>query len=418
MAIRPLAATPRSHVQTTFEDPAYEKLKAKVANVTRHMINDLKTKIPIQDKFIEQFICPITLEVFKEPVMDEHGHTFEKTAIEKNLLISPNCPLNRQPINTLTPNRVVQEVIENWQKQDPIPTFSLFKKSLPELAKKNLAMVQDYIHAEEYGEAISCYAKALQYTCRWKDYQKLPFLFEKNQQKNHALLSYLYLLEYQLQDQKKTEALDTLLQCITMCPTDYSFYNSLFDLYGMISSEDIFHSNVSNGVYASHLLEGHTGRVGLIISDNGILYSCSSDNTIKIWDLNAKPPICTATLEGHTERVDSLAIANGKLYSGSMDTTIKIWDLNTNPPPCIATLTGHTRGVVSLAVADGILFSSSFDNTIRNWDLNTKPPHCTAILHGQVVNRSLIVANGKIFSYSNNEINMWDYPTSPGRFCP
>jgi hypothetical protein len=89
MAIRPLAATPRSSAQMTFEDPACEELKAKVAYVTRDMINDLKSKIPIQNKVIEQFTCPITLEVFKEPVMDEHGHTFEKTAIEKNLLTAP-----------------------------------------------------------------------------------------------------------------------------------------------------------------------------------------------------------------------------------------------------------------------------------------------------------------------------------------
>eukprot|EP00959_Pyramimonas_sp_CCMP1952_P309596 6479219-Pyramimonas_sp.AAC.2 len=42
-------------------------------------------------------ICPITFEIFREPVQDEKGHTFERAAIEACLRERPGvCPLTNE----------------------------------------------------------------------------------------------------------------------------------------------------------------------------------------------------------------------------------------------------------------------------------------------------------------------------------
>ena len=89
-------------------------------------IEQFKPKVFVERKEIEGFTCPLTLEIFQEPVMDEHGHTFEKSAIEEHLKRKNECPISRQPIHSLAPNRVVQQTIEEWQQKDPIPNFSPF----------------------------------------------------------------------------------------------------------------------------------------------------------------------------------------------------------------------------------------------------------------------------------------------------
>ena len=53
----------------------------------------------------------------------------------------------------------------------------------------------------------------------------------------------------------------------------------------------------------------------------------SSDNKIKIWNLEEMREECT--LEGHTMTVNSVAISEDQKYivSGSDDKTIKIWNI-------------------------------------------------------------------------------------------
>ena len=74
-----------------------------------------------------------------------------------------------------------------------------------------------------------------------------------------------------------------------------------------------------------------------------------------------------ATLQGHTDWVYCLIVHNNILYSGSSDNTIRAWNLVTNQ--CIATLQGHTSSVICLIVHNNILYSGSLDKTIRAWQL-------------------------------------------------
>ena len=181
--------------------------------VLQQAIDQFKPKVFVERREIEGFSCPLTLEIFREPVMDEHGHTFEKSAIEEHLKRKNECPISRQPINSLTPNRLVQQTIEEWQKRDPIPNFSLFQKENSKLAESNLQMAQTYAKEGEYGEALESYTKAFQYTRNWSDYVGLPSLFERMKEAEKATLAYLYLAHYQLEDRKLPEAIQTLENC-------------------------------------------------------------------------------------------------------------------------------------------------------------------------------------------------------------
>eukprot|EP00743_Colponemidia_sp_Colp-15_P004981 GILK01005367.1.p1 GENE.GILK01005367.1~~GILK01005367.1.p1 ORF type:complete len:818 (+),score=111.10 GILK01005367.1:64-2517(+) len=64
-------------------------------------------------------------------------------------------------------------------------------------------------------------------------------------------------------------------------------------------------------------------------------------------------------------------IGSGLLFTGSSDRTIKVWDPWVGPTtkPCVQTLNGHGGSIISMAYAESyhILASSSTDNTICIW---------------------------------------------------
>jgi hypothetical protein len=52
-------------------------------------------------KIRDEFICPITYELMREPVVASDGHTYEKAAIEKWLKTHQISPRNGEPIGGL-----------------------------------------------------------------------------------------------------------------------------------------------------------------------------------------------------------------------------------------------------------------------------------------------------------------------------
>jgi WD40 repeat protein len=79
------------------------------------------------------------------------------------------------------------------------------------------------------------------------------------------------------------------------------------------------------------------------------------------------------TLKGHSDSVKALAVtADGKrAISGSSDNTLKLWNLETGQE--LFTLKGHSNSLRALAVtADGKrAISGSWDNTLKLWNLET-----------------------------------------------
>lgn len=60
--------------------------------------------------------CPITCEIFRDPVTGEDGHTYERDAITDWLRKNSTSPLTREPmvIDSLRPNHIVKKIIDDF----------------------------------------------------------------------------------------------------------------------------------------------------------------------------------------------------------------------------------------------------------------------------------------------------------------
>jgi hypothetical protein len=56
---------------------------APIRDELQQLILHAKSKVSVETENMKRFACPITLQVFEDPVIDDHGHTFEQTAIKQ-----------------------------------------------------------------------------------------------------------------------------------------------------------------------------------------------------------------------------------------------------------------------------------------------------------------------------------------------
>ena len=86
-----------------------------------------------KDSVPEAFICPLTHELMKTPVIDREGNTFEKDAIEK-WLADGNAvsPVTRNPMRStdLAPNRAISNAIEEFL-EDPKSKSADYEDLIP-----------------------------------------------------------------------------------------------------------------------------------------------------------------------------------------------------------------------------------------------------------------------------------------------
>jgi hypothetical protein len=71
-----------------------------------------------------EFICPITMEVMKQPLMTRDGFNFERKAILDWLSKGTGyCPLTRGPLglSDLVPNKVLEDKIAMWMWEYCLP---------------------------------------------------------------------------------------------------------------------------------------------------------------------------------------------------------------------------------------------------------------------------------------------------------
>lgn len=142
-------------------------------------------------------------------------------------------------------------------------------------------------------------------------------------------------------------------------------------------------ANDADDNYGETAYEAHRGSVYCLTYSDGKLYSGSVDRTIKVWDCTNYVLITTLGTsrganngdnrgQGHRGSVLCLTIDNSILYSGSSDKTIKVWNCRTYH--LLATLRGHHGQIMNLVVynnRNGIreLYSSGLDTTVRVWDV-------------------------------------------------
>ena len=63
------------------------------------------------------YMCPITLDLYYDPVVGPSGHSYSREAIEEHLATRSTDPITREPltIDQLYPNRALRDVVEHYR---------------------------------------------------------------------------------------------------------------------------------------------------------------------------------------------------------------------------------------------------------------------------------------------------------------
>ncbi|KAI3454554.1 hypothetical protein Pfo_011217 [Paulownia fortunei] len=125
----------------------------------------------------------------------------------------------------------------------------------------------------------------------------------------------------------------------------------------------------------------------IALSDNGHVYTGSSDRKIKVWKQKSgeKSHSLVATLEKHNSGVNALALSTDGmvLYSGASDRSILVWmNEGGSGMEVVGALRGHTKSILCLAVVSELVCSGSADKTVRIWRGVGKSYSCLAVLEG------------------------------------
>jgi hypothetical protein len=64
----------------------------------------------------QAFLCPLTWEVMRDPVVDSNGHTYDRSAIEHWLQTNKRSPLTNTLLrrSRLKPNHALKDAIDGW----------------------------------------------------------------------------------------------------------------------------------------------------------------------------------------------------------------------------------------------------------------------------------------------------------------
>jgi hypothetical protein len=84
------------------------------------------------DVIPEEFVCPLTLEIFTDPLMDRRGMNFERDAIVEWLNRGNlTCPLTREPLGyrSLIPNFNLRARVEHWKREHGYQVVSLRRQN-------------------------------------------------------------------------------------------------------------------------------------------------------------------------------------------------------------------------------------------------------------------------------------------------
>src|SRR5271163_1888902 len=65
---------------------------------------------------LDSLKCPITYELFRDPVIGSDGHTYERKNITAWIQKHATSPITRQPmdLNSLRPNYIVKKMVEDF----------------------------------------------------------------------------------------------------------------------------------------------------------------------------------------------------------------------------------------------------------------------------------------------------------------
>jgi hypothetical protein len=69
---------------------------------------------------LNEFRCPLTLEIMEDPVMTRLGHSYERNALFLWLQKNQVCPLTRNPLklSDIITNKALKGKIQEWKKKN------------------------------------------------------------------------------------------------------------------------------------------------------------------------------------------------------------------------------------------------------------------------------------------------------------
>ncbi|CAN9507885.1 unnamed protein product [Ophioblennius macclurei] len=115
----------------------------------------------------------------------------------------------------------------------------------------------------------------------------------------------------------------------------------------------------------------HTGLVSGLQIHNGLLYTCSGDNTARAYCLVTRE--CKAVFDGHTNKINCLLVSSlpnmpARLYTGSSDETIRAFSIKSEK--CLEQISLPDR-VLCLHIAWNILYAGLASGSVFSYDLKT-----------------------------------------------
>ncbi|CAM9239725.1 unnamed protein product [Ascophyllum nodosum] len=120
-----------------------------------------------------------------------------------------------------------------------------------------------------------------------------------------------------------------------------------------------------------YVLEGHKEHVtGVARLDGRRLASCSSDGTLRVWDLNTGKTLHDIDL---TSPANCLGAAEGYLVTGLMDGSVVAWQAKNvlSAPTEILSIGAHEGGVTALSFPrQDVLLTGGGDGRVKFWDLD------------------------------------------------
>ena len=145
------------------------------------------------------------------------------------------------------------------------------------------------------------------------------------------------------------------------------------------------------------------------IDNKKYLFTASWDKTARMFDTTNGELV--RTFEGHTSWVTSVCVSGKHVFTGSKDKTAKMFDATNGQ--LVHTFKGHIHAVNSVFVSGDYLFTGSDDFTAKMWNTSTGALVKTFTGHLKSV-RSVFVSGNYLFTGSDDKTAMmWDISATP-----
>ena len=153
-------------------------------------------------------------------------------------------------------------------------------------------------------------------------------------------------------------------------------------------------------------LEGHKDKINYFIpGEQGFLISCSSDKSIKFWNVDEEK--CYYSLDNaHDGPIYCLARTEDKKIISCSFSTIKKFDLENKKVDTI--YKENNKGIYKLLILPGNKMISSSFKYIYFWDLIKNNLLYSIEAHKNYITCLLIIKDKLISSSDDGDIKMWD----------